>query len=157
MAELAGIAHYIWDQKYRYKNNAGEPIDTTVEDTFKRVAVALAAPEEQSSKWAQNFYEVLEDFSVLPGGRIFAGAGTDRDVSLINCFSGDEKLLTQEFGPMSFSEVVGSAVTVLTAKGWAPASIEGFGVQQLNKVEFQACFKHPRGGWRRGGAEARGV
>lgn len=88
MPALSGIAEHIWDEKYRLKNNDGEPIDLTVADTFTRVAKALAAPEKESvrSRWETEFYDILSDFSALPGGRILAGAGTGRDVTLMNCY-----------------------------------------------------------------------
>lgn len=84
--ELSGIAHQIWDEKYRFKDNDGEPVDITVEDTFKRVATALASVEKNPHPWVDKFYEALHDFSVLPAGRIIAGAGTGRDVTLNNCY-----------------------------------------------------------------------
>ncbi len=82
----APIAESIWDMKYRLKALDGTPIDRTVEDTWRRVARALAAPEADSRAWEERFYAALEDFRFLPAGRILAGAGTDRDVTLFNCF-----------------------------------------------------------------------
>ena len=38
----------IWDKKYRLKSKGDEPVDKTLEDTFKRVARALAEVEEES-------------------------------------------------------------------------------------------------------------
>ena len=46
----------------------------------------MAAPEADSDAWEAQFYSILEDFRFLPGGRILAGAGTERDVTLFNCF-----------------------------------------------------------------------
>ena len=80
------IADQIWDMKYRFKTNAGEPIDITVEDTWKRVATALANAEQNPIDWVDPFYEALEDFKFLPAGRIVAGAGTGRLVTLFNCY-----------------------------------------------------------------------
>ena len=86
MAALAPIAQQIWDMKYRLKANDGAPVDKAVEDTWRRVAKALAAPEKNPEEWAEKFYGALADFKVLPAGRIIAGAGTDRRVTLFNCF-----------------------------------------------------------------------
>jgi len=86
MAALAPIAQQIWDMKYRLKANDGTPVDKAVEDTWRRVAKALAAPEKNPEDWAERFYDALADFKVLPAGRIVAGAGTDRRVTLFNCF-----------------------------------------------------------------------
>ncbi len=80
------IAEQIWDMKYRLKAADGTPIDGTVEDTWRRIARALAAQETDPAAWEDRFYHALEDFRYLPAGRIMAGAGTDRSVTLFNCF-----------------------------------------------------------------------
>ncbi len=80
------IAEQIWDMKYRLKKADGTPVDGSVEDTWRRIARALAAEEQEPSKWEDTFYSALEDFKFLPAGRITAGAGTDRSVTLFNCF-----------------------------------------------------------------------
>ena len=81
------IAEQMWDMKYRLKKYDGTPIDLTVQDTWTRVAKALAAPENDKEKWEKEFYEALESFKFIPAGRINAGAGADsRNVTLFNCF-----------------------------------------------------------------------
>ena len=82
----APIAEAIWDMKYRLKEADGTPIDSDVEDTWRRIAKALASVEKQPAKWEDKFYQALEDFKYLPAGRIIAGAGTGRSVTLFNCF-----------------------------------------------------------------------
>jgi len=82
----APIAEAIWDMKYRLKDAAGTPVDATVEDTWRRIARALAAGERDPAEWEDRFYRALEDFRFLPAGRIVAGAGTGRTVTLFNCF-----------------------------------------------------------------------
>ncbi len=82
----APIAEQIWDMKYRLKAVDGTPVDRTVEDTWRRIARALAASEAEPGMWEDRFYAALEDFRFLPAGRIVAGAGTDRSVTLFNCF-----------------------------------------------------------------------
>ncbi|MDP3860384.1 MAG: adenosylcobalamin-dependent ribonucleoside-diphosphate reductase [Phaeovulum sp.] len=82
----APIAEQIWDMKYRLKAADGAPIDQTVEDSWRRVARALAEAEAEPALWEARFYEALEDFKFLPAGRIAAGAGTGRAVTLFNCF-----------------------------------------------------------------------
>ena len=84
--KLAAISRQIWSDKYRFKDAAGVPVDQTIEDTWRRVARALAAVEKQPDLWEGRFYQALEDFKFLPAGRIVAGAGTDRRVTLFNCF-----------------------------------------------------------------------
>ncbi|EYD70732.1 adenosylcobalamin-dependent ribonucleoside-diphosphate reductase [Limimaricola hongkongensis] len=82
----APIAEQIWDMKYRFKQSDGTPIDETVEDSWRRIAKALAAPEKDPEHWEEKFYGALENFRYLPAGRITAGAGTARAVTLFNCF-----------------------------------------------------------------------
>ena len=82
----APIAEQIWDMKYRFKQADGTPIDQTVEDSWRRIARSLAAVEERPEDWEDTFYDALADFKYLPAGRITAGAGTARSVTLFNCF-----------------------------------------------------------------------
>ncbi|MEO1208373.1 MAG: adenosylcobalamin-dependent ribonucleoside-diphosphate reductase [Cyanobacteria bacterium J06638_20] len=82
----APIAEQIWDMKYRMKEADGTPIDRDVKETWGRIASALAEVEEDPERWADEFYGALEDFKYLPAGRITAGAGTGRNVTLFNCF-----------------------------------------------------------------------
>jgi ribonucleoside-diphosphate reductase alpha chain len=82
----APIAEQIWDMKYRFKEADGTPKDVTVEDSWHRIANDLASVEKDPSAWEGKFYEALEDFKFLPAGRITAGAGTARKVTMFNCF-----------------------------------------------------------------------
>ena len=86
MPQVTAISQQIWDMKYRFKTSDGRPFDRTIEDSWRRVADALAAPEPERERWADEFYQALEDFKFLPAGRILAGAGTERTVTLFNCF-----------------------------------------------------------------------
>ncbi|WP_297539368.1 adenosylcobalamin-dependent ribonucleoside-diphosphate reductase [Roseovarius sp.] len=80
----APISEQIWNMKYRFKNGDGG--DASVEDTWRRIARALAVVENEPQVWEERFYQALEDFNFLPAGRITAGAGTARKVTLFNCF-----------------------------------------------------------------------
>jgi ribonucleoside-diphosphate reductase alpha chain len=82
----AAIAEQIWDMKYRLRAADGTTIDGTVEDTWRRIARAVAAVEADPAVWEDRFYAALEGFRFLPAGRITAGAGTGRSVTLFNCF-----------------------------------------------------------------------
>ncbi|HXO03360.1 MAG TPA: adenosylcobalamin-dependent ribonucleoside-diphosphate reductase, partial [Stellaceae bacterium] len=91
MVSIASISQQIWDMKYRLKapvNETGvrEPIDKTIEDTWRRVATSLAAVERDPAHWTERFYAAIDDFKFLPAGRVIAGAGSARDVTLFNCF-----------------------------------------------------------------------
>ena len=82
----SAISQQIWDMKYRLRGPDGAALDRTVEDSWRRVARALAVGEADAAAWEERFYSALEDFKFLPAGRILAGAGTGRDVTLFNCF-----------------------------------------------------------------------
>jgi len=81
------ISEKIWDTKYRYRLR-GNIEDQTVEDTWRRVAAAVAGAEQLKNRaqWTEAFSQLLADFKFLPGGRILAGAGTAHTVTLFNCF-----------------------------------------------------------------------
>jgi len=80
------IGRFIWERKYRYRKES-QIIDVDLSATWRRVAHALAAAEPSDpAVWEQMFFNALEDFRFLPGGRILAGAGTDKEVTLYNCF-----------------------------------------------------------------------
>ncbi len=77
----APISEDIWQQKYRHADEAA------IEDTWRRVAVAVAAAEpEDRDTWADHFFRLLAGFRFLPGGRILANAGTGHSATLLNCF-----------------------------------------------------------------------
>jgi ribonucleoside-diphosphate reductase alpha chain len=75
----------VWEARYRFFRD-GEPVDQTIHDTWRRVADAIASGEREPKRWASAYYGLLDDFAFLPGGRILAGAGTGRRVTLCNCF-----------------------------------------------------------------------
>jgi len=72
--------------KYRLKTPEGTAVDNTVDETWDRVANAVAGVEAEPALWQPRFRALMSDFQFLPGGRILAGAGTDRQVTLFNCF-----------------------------------------------------------------------
>jgi len=85
---LPAISQQIWDMKYRLKGTDGSLVDATLDDTWTRVATAVAAaePKRARKRWEKTFAEAMADLAFLPAGRILAGAGTGRDVTLFNCF-----------------------------------------------------------------------
>ena len=81
----AAISRHIWETKYRYADR--ETQEWTIVDTWRRIARAVAAVESDgATAWESRFLSILQDFKFLPGGRIHAGAGTPRNVTLFNCF-----------------------------------------------------------------------
>ena len=87
--EWAPVSQRIWDMKYRFRDAAGQSggqADADLDATWWRVARALAAPERDPELWAGRFHDALSGFKFLPAGRVIAGAGTGRSVTLFNCF-----------------------------------------------------------------------
>ena len=80
----------IWDKKYRLKSKDGVIVDDTIDDTYKRVAKALAEVEEGDTKrkeWEEKFVWALRH-GAIPAGRIISNAGAwayKPATSTINC------------------------------------------------------------------------
>ena len=51
----APIAEQIWDMKYRLKEADGTAVDSTVEDTWRRIAKSLASVEADPGVWEDKF------------------------------------------------------------------------------------------------------
>lgn len=63
--------------------------ENSIDDTWRRVAKAIASVEKDSKYWEEEFYGMLSGFHVCPGGRILANAGGNwKGTTLINCFVG---------------------------------------------------------------------
>jgi ribonucleoside-diphosphate reductase alpha chain len=85
---VSAIAERIWDLKYRFKAADGTAVDQTMVDTFRRVARAAAAaePKAERKRREEEFFDAMSGLEFIPAGRILAGAGTKRRVTLFNCF-----------------------------------------------------------------------
>ena len=86
LANAAPISRQIWDAKYRLKDADGAPVDLTIEDSWRRVARALASGRSRAGTLGGAVLRGAQDFRFLPAGRILSGAGTSRRVTLFNCF-----------------------------------------------------------------------
>jgi ribonucleoside-diphosphate reductase alpha chain len=81
------LAEEIWTAKYRFKTSDGSG-DSSFAETAARVAKAVAAvePPEYRAYWEERFRDAVETLRFIPAGRVLAGAGTERSVTLFNCF-----------------------------------------------------------------------
>ena len=78
---LTSISQHVWRERFRSAS------DASVEDTWRRVAAAVAAAEASPfmrRRWAQVFYDAMTGFKFVPGGRTLAGAGAG--AILFDCF-----------------------------------------------------------------------
>lgn len=87
------ISEQIWNQKYRFQTEReGFSSDNDVVDTWGRIASATANQPrlhnqpEVIEQLEQQFFSAMYDFKFLPAGRIISGAGTERNVTLFNCY-----------------------------------------------------------------------
>jgi ribonucleoside-diphosphate reductase alpha chain len=161
MATIAAISQQIWDMKYRLRGADGQVVDKTIEDSWRRVATALAAPEKDAAAWAERFYETLADFRFLPAGRVMAGAGAGRNVTLFNCFvmgtipddmSGIFEHLREAALTMQQGGGIGYDFSTLRPKG---APVKGVGADASGPLSFMEvwdamCRTIMSAGYRRG-------
>jgi ribonucleoside-diphosphate reductase alpha chain len=87
---MQSVSLDIWDKKYRLKTKQGELLDQSMDDTYKRVARALADAEDTEEKrtlWYDKFLWALRH-GAIPAGRITSNAGALEHkpaTSTINC------------------------------------------------------------------------
>ena len=173
MTPVSAISQQIWDMKYRLKTATGDPVDKTIEDSWRRVARTLAnpeaGPEAQSEAgpaagpevWEARFFNALEDFAFMPAGRILAGAGTGRSVTLFNCFvmgripddmAGIFESLKEAALTLQQGGGIGYDFSTLRPKG---AAVEGVGADASGPLTFMdvwdaMCRTVMSAGYRRG-------
>jgi len=144
----ARIAEQIWADKYRFKEADGTPIDVTVEDTWRRIAKALASAEKPADQahFEQQFYAALEGFKFLPAGRIISGAGTGRTVTLQNCYglgtipdsmAGIFDALKDAALTMQQGGGIGDDFSTIRPKG---ALVKGVGSDASGPLTFMDCW-----------------
>ncbi|WP_405132600.1 adenosylcobalamin-dependent ribonucleoside-diphosphate reductase [Paenibacillus sp. FSL H8-0175] len=64
-------------------------IEKTPEEMWDRLSTAMASVEktpELQAEWAGKFRSILDDWKLVPGGRIAAGAGASEELTLFNCY-----------------------------------------------------------------------
>lgn len=163
---LQDASRDIWDKKYRLKTKDGDPIDTDLEGTFKRVANALASVEESSElqeRWSHKFFWALQQ-GCIPAGRIISNAGAWEHkpaTSTINCtVSGaigdsmnDILAKVHEAGlTLKSGSGIGYEFSTLRPKG---AYVSGAGAYTSGPLSFmdiydKMCFTVSSAGGRRG-------
>src|SRR5579884_3135301 len=87
--QLEGIRQKVFMDRYSLKDASGQPLEFYPEQLWARVARGIAAiepTEEQRAYWEKRFYEALDNFQFVPGGRILAGAGSGHQVTFYNCY-----------------------------------------------------------------------
>jgi len=124
----------VWRTTYKHHE------DTNVEDTFHRVAKAIASVEKTEAlrtEWEDKFFDMLSNFKVTTGGRIYSNAGTDfGNTTLANCLSGNTLVHTDK-GMFPIADLAGTVVNVLNGNGvYSPALFSQHGEQEVFEVQF---------------------
>lgn len=141
------LAEEIWAAKYRFVSTTGER-ERDYRQTAERVAeaVAQAEPKQDRAFWRKKFLEALDDFRFIPAGRILAGAGTDRTVTLFNCFvmgtipdslDGIFTHLKEAALTMQQGGGIGMDFSTLRPKG---SRVEGIGADASGPLSFLDCW-----------------
>ena len=141
---MSDISHQVWDMKYRLKSADGTPIERDVADSWSRIALALADAEAPGQRVAHalEFANALAGYKFLPAGRILAGAGTGRNVTLFNCFvmgtiedsmDGIFSALREAALTLQQGGGIGYDFSTLRPKG---ASVAGVGADASGPVSF---------------------
>ena len=141
------LAEEIWTAKYRFKPQGGEG-DSSFRETASRVARAVAAAEapEQRTVWQERFREAIADFRFIPAGRVLAGAGTERAVTLFNCFvmgtipdslDGIFEHLRQAALTMQQGGGVGMDFSTIRPGG---SAVRGVGAEASGPLTFMDCW-----------------
>lgn len=77
-AQYRMLLHDVWSDKYAWYD------ETTIRDTFDRIADAIYVNDTAEAR--EEARELLQAGLFIPGGRIIAGAGTSKRVTLMNCY-----------------------------------------------------------------------
>ena len=162
--KLDGVRQKVFLDRYSLKDQAGNALEKTPDEMWKRVAKAIASVEKPKDrkKWEKKFYDAMYDFKFLPGGRILSGAGTGFEVSYFNCFvipnppdsrGGIMENLTQMIEIMARAGGVGVNLSSLRPRGARVKKVNGFSSGPMNWAELYSLATKDivqQGGSRRG-------
>lgn len=162
--KLQGVAEKVFLDRYSLKDKKGHPLESDPKQMWQRIAKAVSEQEKEGErkKWEELFYEAMEDFKYVPGGRILAGAGTGYSVTYYNCFvipspkdsrGGILQTLGEMIEIMARGGGVGINLSTLRPKGARVEKVNGFSSGPCNWAEiFSLATKDiiQQGGTRRG-------
>jgi ribonucleoside-diphosphate reductase alpha chain len=127
--------------------------DSSIDDTIMRVAKALSSVEETEEKraeWQENFFDMLTDFKVVPGGRILSNAGTDwKGTTLINCYVSPRRKNNIDSMDGILEDLHNQVLTLKSEGGWGQnfsyirprgAMIYDIGAETPGAVKFMELF-----------------
>lgn len=128
--------------RYAFKDEEGNPVEKTWDQVAHRVAVAVAQVEEEEKRhdYGDRFFDAMNDFRVIPAGRILAGAGTESDLIFYNCTVIPIESNNPEFGNDSRQGLMDTIAKVveITSRGggvginWSVLRPKGAYVRKVN-------------------------
>lgn len=159
-------------QTVKVKTRSGETIQTEVEkltlniektpeEMWDRLARAMASVEStpaEQQKWQSKFRAVLDDWKLVPGGRIAAGAGASDELTLFNCYvipspqdsrGGIMKTLTEMTEIMARGGGVGINLSSLRPRR---AVVKGVNGSSSGSVSWGGLFSYTTGLIEQGGS-----
>ncbi|MEN2997996.1 MAG: ribonucleotide reductase N-terminal alpha domain-containing protein [Brevinematia bacterium] len=140
----------VFIEKYALRDYNGSVVEKTPPEMWRRVARAISsveATEEKRREWEEKFYWLLEDFKMIPGGRIMFGAGqSQRKATLLNCYvlpiKGDSiediyETMKEMARTYSYGGGVGIDISVLRPKG---SPVENAAYTSTGSVSFMDLY-----------------
>lgn len=137
----------VWKTTYKHHG------DVTIDDTLRRVARAIASVEktdELKKEWGDRFYDMLSNFKVTCGGRIYSNAGTEfSGTTLLNCYVGPKPDYDQDSLDGIIQTLLYQAKTLKSEGGWGMnfsfirprgSFIYGIGVETPGAVKYMELF-----------------
>ncbi len=163
--KLTGIREQVFLDRYALKDDKGNPVEKTPNEMWRRVAKAVSDAEKtpkEKKDWEEKFFNAMENFKYVPGGRILAGAGTGSKVTYYNCFvipsphdsrGGILETLSQMVEIMARGGGVGINLSSLRPRGAYVKKVNGHSSGPCNWAELFSVATRDiiqQGGTRRG-------
>ncbi|WP_337098518.1 adenosylcobalamin-dependent ribonucleoside-diphosphate reductase [Paenibacillus sp. YIM B09110] len=136
-------------------------IERTPEEMWERLAKAMASAElteDKRKEWQERFRYILDDWKLVPGGRIAAGAGASEELTLFNCYvipspkdsrGGIMKSLTEMTEIMARGGGVGMNLSSLRPRRSIVAGVNG---SSSGAVSWGGLFSYTTGLIEQGGS-----
>lgn len=162
---LTDVRKKVFTDRYSWKDEDGNPIETYPDQMWSRVAKAIASVEKTPAlkkEWEEKFFHILSGFKFLSGGRILSAAGTGYEVTFYNCFvipspkdsrGGIIDNLKVMIEIMSRSGGVGINLSSLRPRGARVHKVNGISSGPINWANLYSVGCHDviqQGGSRRG-------
>ncbi|MCQ6563134.1 adenosylcobalamin-dependent ribonucleoside-diphosphate reductase [Paenibacillus mendelii] len=136
-------------------------VEKTPDELWERLSKAIASVEDSEEKrqlWQERFRYILDDWKLVPGGRIAAGAGASEELTLFNCYvipsphdsrGGIMKTLTEMTEVMARGGGVGINLSSLRPRRAVVAGVNG---SSSGAVSWGGLFSYTTGLIEQGGS-----